>query len=177
MVRMPLALPSGLATMRQINHLPGAVRRVVSRMFSRALANLNPEPSAEPTVPLGDSEMAADAYGVCWSPISGKEKAAELARRPSSSGVDLRPRPTGEHRPSVLARPLRTAHSRRSQPETEIRFNAPDQTRGVDHVGAQSRLRKFEQVDKWNFCLTTAIVAANRRDHEQTTAQEPYPGL
>jgi hypothetical protein len=47
-----VALPSGLAPMRQINHLLGAVRRVVSRMFSRALANLNPEPSAEPTAKL-----------------------------------------------------------------------------------------------------------------------------
>src|ERR1700736_2072436 len=41
----------------------------------------------------------------------------------------------------------------------------------------ESRTRKFEQVDKWNFCLTTAIIAANRRDHEQTTAPEPYPGF
>jgi hypothetical protein len=47
----------------------------------------------------------------------------------------------------------------------------------IDAYAKQSRLRKFEQVDKWNFCLTTAIVAANRRDHEQTTAPEPYPGL
>src|SRR6202171_2238244 len=41
----------------------------------------------------------------------------------------------------------------------------------------QSRTRKFEQVDKWSFCLTTAIIAANRRDHEQTTAPEPHTGL
>jgi hypothetical protein len=41
----------------------------------------------------------------------------------------------------------------------------------------ESRLRKFEQVDKWNFCLTTAIIAVNRRDHEQTTAPEPHTGL
>src|ERR1700737_5300105 len=41
----------------------------------------------------------------------------------------------------------------------------------------QSRTRKFEQVDKWSFCLTTAIIAANRRDHEQTTPPEPHTGL
>ncbi|WP_244468600.1 YqcI/YcgG family protein, partial [Bradyrhizobium elkanii] len=41
----------------------------------------------------------------------------------------------------------------------------------------ESRPRKFEQVDKWNFCLTTAIIAVNRRDHEQTTAPEPHSGL
>jgi len=33
----------------------------------------------------------------------------------------------------------------------------------------QSRFRKSEQDDKWSFCLTTAIVAVNRRNHEQTT--------
>src|ERR1700737_4913527 len=44
-------------------------------------------------------------------------------------------------------------------------------------IGIQSRTRKFEQVDKWSFCLTTAIIAANRRDHEQTTAPEPHTGL
>ena len=43
--------------------------------------------------------------------------------------------------------------------------------------GPESRLRKFEQVDKWSFCLTTAIIAVNRRDHEQTTAPEPHTGL
>jgi 2-keto-4-pentenoate hydratase/2-oxohepta-3-ene-1,7-dioic acid hydratase in catechol pathway len=41
----------------------------------------------------------------------------------------------------------------------------------------QSRLRKFEQVDKWSFCLKAAMIAANRRDHEQTTAPEPQPGF
>src|SRR5664279_6029853 len=39
----------------------------------------------------------------------------------------------------------------------------------------QSRLRKFEQVDKWSFCLKAAMIAANRRDNEQTTAPEPQP--
>src|SRR5258707_6434777 len=37
--------------------------------------------------------------------------------------------------------------------------------------------RKSAQDDKWNFCLTTAIFAVNRRDHEQTTAPEPLTGL
>jgi hypothetical protein len=44
-------------------------------------------------------------------------------------------------------------------------------------LGVQSRLRKFEQDDKWNFCLTAAIIAAIRRDCEQTTAPEPHPGF
>jgi alkyldihydroxyacetonephosphate synthase len=42
---------------------------------------------------------------------------------------------------------------------------------------AQSRPRKSAQDDKWSFCLTTAIIAANRRDHEQTTAPEPHTGF
>src|SRR5882724_6696403 len=40
-----------------------------------------------------------------------------------------------------------------------------------------SRSRKSGQDDKWNFCLITAIVAVNRRDHEQTTPPEPLTGL
>jgi hypothetical protein len=34
----------------------------------------------------------------------------------------------------------------------------------------QSWTRKFEQVDKWSFCLIAAMIAANRRDYEQKTA-------
>jgi hypothetical protein len=41
----------------------------------------------------------------------------------------------------------------------------------------QSWSRKSAQDDKWNFCLTAAIFAVNRRDHEQTTAPEPLTGL
>ena len=41
----------------------------------------------------------------------------------------------------------------------------------------ESRSRKSEQDDKWSFCLTTAIIAASRRDHEQTTAPEPTPAF
>ena len=41
----------------------------------------------------------------------------------------------------------------------------------------QSRSRKSEQDDKWNFCLTTAIIAVHRRNHEQTTPPEPLTGL
>jgi transposase len=41
----------------------------------------------------------------------------------------------------------------------------------------QSWPRKFEQADKWSFCLIAAMIAANRRDHEQTTASEPHSGL
>src|SRR5258706_14748391 len=41
----------------------------------------------------------------------------------------------------------------------------------------ESRSRKSEQDDKWNFCLTAAIIAVNRRNHEQTTPAEPLTGL
>src|ERR1700731_3844925 len=41
----------------------------------------------------------------------------------------------------------------------------------------ESRSRKFGQDDKWNFCLTAAIIAVNRRYHEQTTPAEPLSGL
>src|SRR6476646_4984910 len=41
----------------------------------------------------------------------------------------------------------------------------------------ESRSRKCRQDDKWNFFLTTAIVAVNRRNHEQTTPAEPLSGL
>jgi len=41
----------------------------------------------------------------------------------------------------------------------------------------ESRSRKYEQDDKWNFCLTRAAVAVNRRNHEQTTPPEPFTGL
>src|ERR1700751_1308653 len=41
----------------------------------------------------------------------------------------------------------------------------------------ESRSRKFGQSDKWNFCLMTAIVAVNRRNHEKTTQPEPLTGL
>src|ERR1700758_1177103 len=41
----------------------------------------------------------------------------------------------------------------------------------------KSRPRKSAQDDKWNFCLTTAIIAVNRRSHEQTTPPEPLTGL
>jgi len=43
---------------------------------------------------------------------------------------------------------------------------------------SQSRLRKFEQDDKWSFCLTAGTMGPRiRRDHEQTTAPEPHTGL
>ena len=44
-------------------------------------------------------------------------------------------------------------------------------------VDGESRSRKFGQDDKWNFCLTAAIIAVNRRNHEQTTPAEPLTGL
>jgi len=47
----------------------------------------------------------------------------------------------------------------------------------VATYGIESRPRKSAQDDKWNFCLTTAIVAVNRRNHEQTTPPEPLTGL
>ena len=44
-------------------------------------------------------------------------------------------------------------------------------------VFGESRPRKSAQDDKWNFCLTTAIIAVNRRNHDQTTSPEPLTGL
>jgi hypothetical protein len=41
----------------------------------------------------------------------------------------------------------------------------------------ESRSRKSAQDDKWNFCLKAAIIAVNRRNHEQTTSPEPLTGL
>src|ERR1700694_2703226 len=40
--------------------------------------------------------------------------------------------------------------------------------RAIADVSAriESRSRKFGQDDKWNFCLTAAIIAVNRRNHE-----------
>src|SRR5580693_3504341 len=43
--------------------------------------------------------------------------------------------------------------------------------------GTESRPRKSAQDDKWNFCLTTAIIAVNRRNHDQTTSPEPLTGF
>jgi hypothetical protein len=57
------------------------------------------------------------------------------------------------------------------------RIHAELKAQGRGASRGQSRLRKFEQVDKWSFCLTTAIIAASRRDHEQTTAPEPHTGF
>jgi hypothetical protein len=47
----------------------------------------------------------------------------------------------------------------------------------VDAAPKESRSRKFGQDDKWNFCLTAAIIAVNRRNHEQTSPAEPLTGL
>ena len=42
----------------------------------------------------------------------------------------------------------------------------------------KSRSRKSAQDDKWSFCLTTGTLCPRiRRDHDQTTAPEPYSGL
>jgi hypothetical protein len=42
----------------------------------------------------------------------------------------------------------------------------------------KSRTRKFEQDAKWSFCLTAGTISPRiRREHEQTTAPEPHPGL
>src|ERR1035437_1760450 len=48
---------------------------------------------------------------------------------------------------------------------------------GGDVVDGESWTRKFEQPDKWSFCLIAAMIAANRRDHEQKTAPEPHTGF
>lgn len=31
--------------------------------------------------------------------------------------------------------------------------------------------------DKWHFCLTSAQLPGNRRDHDETTAPDPQPGF
>src|SRR5450759_3365610 len=41
----------------------------------------------------------------------------------------------------------------------------------------QSWLGKSGQRDKWSFCLIAAMMPANRRDNEQTTAPEPHTGI
>src|SRR5450759_2456912 len=48
---------------------------------------------------------------------------------------------------------------------------------GFCQAGGKSWTRKFEQVDKWSFCLIAAMIAANRRDYEQKTAPEPHTGF
>src|SRR6202011_1714572 len=48
---------------------------------------------------------------------------------------------------------------------------------GTKYEYYESRSRKFGQDDKWNFCLTAAMIAVNRRYHEQTTPAEPLSGL
>jgi hypothetical protein len=42
--------------------------------------------------------------------------------------------------------------------------------KAISPTCCQSWTRKFEQVDKWSFCLIAAMIAANRRDYEQKTA-------
>ena len=44
-------------------------------------------------------------------------------------------------------------------------------------VNYQSWLGKSGQRDKWSFCLIAAMMTANRRDNEQTTAPEPHTGI
>src|ERR1700726_103722 len=41
----------------------------------------------------------------------------------------------------------------------------------------KSRSRKSAQGDKWSFCLKAAMMAANRRDDEQTSPPESLTGL
>ena len=43
----------------------------------------------------------------------------------------------------------------------------------VTRYCSRRRLSKFEQVDKWSFCLNAAIIAVSGRDHEQATAPAP----
>ena len=42
-----------------------------------------------------------------------------------------------------------------------------------DLTSIQRWLGKFEQGDKWTFCLTTAEDAETRREHDQTIPPEP----
>src|SRR5258708_35875236 len=41
----------------------------------------------------------------------------------------------------------------------------------------ESWIRKSAQDDKWSFCVKAAMMAANRRNDEQTTAPEPHAGI
>src|SRR5260370_30996008 len=47
----------------------------------------------------------------------------------------------------------------------------------LSSLGSKSRSRKSAQGDKWSFCLKAAMMAANRRDHEQTSPPESLTGL
>src|SRR5258705_13157112 len=48
----------------------------------------------------------------------------------------------------------------------------------VRTAGTKSRLRKSEQGDKWNFCLTAGKIGPRiRRGDEQTSTPEPHPGF
>src|SRR5713226_5014454 len=50
--------------------------------------------------------------------------------------------------------------------------------RGLIGSGREkSWIRKSAQDDKWSFCLKAAMMAANRRNDEQTTAPEPHTGI
>src|SRR6516164_7862753 len=69
--------------------------------------------------------------------------------------------------------PLAERHA--SESNTQISRLDAIKARGL--VSAQNWFRKSAQDDKWNFCLTTAMIAVNRRDHEQTTPPEPLAGL
>src|SRR5258707_3143325 len=46
-----------------------------------------------------------------------------------------------------------------------------------NEAAAESWIRKSAQDDKWSFCLKAAMMAANRRNDEQTTAPEPHTGI
>src|SRR2546421_5757578 len=50
---------------------------------------------------------------------------------------------------------------------------------GILNIGVpKSRLRKSEQGDKWNFCLTAGKIGPRiRSDDEQTSTPEPHTGL
>jgi hypothetical protein len=55
------------------------------------------------------------------------------------------------------------------------RLQRPAQRRLLDLI--KSWLGKSGQRDKWSFCLIAAMMTANRRDNEQTTAPEPHTGI
>src|ERR1700738_4585520 len=55
------------------------------------------------------------------------------------------------------------------------------QSQGSPKTGGgltKSWLGKFQQSDKWSFCLTAARMAADQeRDDDETSAPEPQPGI
>src|SRR5437868_15302592 len=87
-------------------------------------------------------------------------------------GIMGRPEAEGAHRMKLTRRfAALTAEKRPQDPRmdgTGLRFET------MEH-GGESRLRKSEQGDKWNFCLTAGKIGSGiRGDDEQRSTPEPH---